>query len=289
MFREPLFQFLVAGAVLFAGYAYLHPGSMSQPGSQAVRIGQGEIRWLEETFASQQGRAPTKQELSGLVETLVEEELLAREARAMGLDQGDTVVRRRLAQKLTFMMEDTAHIAEPTEADLRRYYELNVDRFRSAPLVSFVQVFFNPGRGPQVEIDARAALTRISAAGDDAAIQGMGDSLLLEDTYRDLDQQALSNLFGADFATAVFALTPGSWSGPIKSGYGLHLVKVTTLKPGKSRSFGEVRDKVADAWRSEQERSYKASYLADLRRKYGVEIDQQLSALVDLAPAGVAK
>ena len=289
MFREPLFQFLVAGSVLFAGYAYLHPGSMSQPDSQAVRIGQGEIRWLEETFTSQQGRVPTKQELSGLVETLVEEELLAREARAMGLDQGDTVVRRRLAQKLTFIMEDTAQIAEPTEADLRRYYEPNVDRFRSAPLVSFMQVFFNPGRGPQVESDAKAALTRISAAGDDATIQGMGDSLLLEDTYRDLDQQALSNLFGADFATAVFALTPGSWSGPIESGYGLHLVKVTELKPGKSRPFDEIRDKVAEAWRNEQERSYKASYLAGLRGKYGVEIDQQISALVDLEPSGAAK
>jgi hypothetical protein len=101
LLREPLFHFLIAGALLFAGYEWLNRGKPQSEALEPVRIGEGEARWLRETFASQWRRQPTADEFNGLLATLVNEEVLAREARALGLDQDDTIVRRRLAQKLT--------------------------------------------------------------------------------------------------------------------------------------------------------------------------------------------
>jgi len=114
-------HFLPAGAVVFGGYAGLNPGARTEPMPDPIRIGAGEARWVREAFPSQGRREPTPDEMSGLLATLLDEELLAREARALGLDQHDTMVRRRQAQKLGFLVEDTARLAEPGDAQLRRF------------------------------------------------------------------------------------------------------------------------------------------------------------------------
>src|SRR3954462_8099174 len=120
--REPLLHFLIAGDLLFGGYEWLNRSAPTAQAEGSVRIGEGEVRWLRETFANQWQRGPTGEEMNDLLATLIEEELLAREARALGLDQNDTIVRRRLAQKLTFLVEDTSRIADPSDDELRRFY-----------------------------------------------------------------------------------------------------------------------------------------------------------------------
>ena len=134
------------------------------PSTDPVHIGEGEIRWLKKTFANQWHREPTGEELHRLVSSLLEEELLAREAKTLGLDQNDTVVRRRLAQKLTFLVDDTSRISEPSDEDLRQFYDTNAERFRVEPRVSFTQIFFNPARRQHAETDAKAALVLISTS-----------------------------------------------------------------------------------------------------------------------------
>ena len=222
---------------------------------------------------------PSGAELSGLVEGLLEEELLAREAEALGLGENDTVVRRRLAQKLAFLVDDTVRLAEPTEAELRQFHAAHPDRFRAAGRVSFRQIYFNPEQRPHAEADAKTALLRISSS-DEVMTQDVGDRLLLETEFRDLDEQTVSNMFGPDFAGAVFALEPGAWRGPLKSGYGLHLVRLTSTSPGASLPFEEVRIKVIEEWRRQRERETKAAYLAKLREKYGVVLDDSVKALL---------
>ena len=287
LLRDPLLHFVFAGSVLFGGYALVNRGEMNPPATDPVHIGEGDIRWLKDTFANQWQRPPTEEELRGVVAGFLEEELFAREAKALGLDQNDTIVRRRLAQKLTFLVEDTSRIVEPSGAELRRFYDANAERFRVEARVSFTQLFFNPERRQHAESDARAALVLISARGTDGAA-AIGDPILLENEFHEVDEQTVSKMFGADFARAIFLLKPGPWAGPVKSGYGVHLVRVTDLSPATPRPFEEARPKILEEWRRQQEAEAKAAYLGKLREKYGV-IDDSVSRLVAPPPVEVKK
>jgi PPIC-type PPIASE domain len=283
LLRDPLLHFVVAGVILFAGYELMNRGELNPSTINPVHIGEGEIRWLKDTFANQWQRPPTEDELRGLVTGFLEEELFAREAKALGLDQNDTIVRRRLAQKLTFLVDDTSRIVEPADEELRRFYDVNAERFRVGAQVSFTQLFFNPEKRQHAESDARAALVSISATGSDGTA-AMGDSIMLENEFHDVDEQTVSNVFGSDFARAIFLLKPGSWAGPVKSGYGVHLVRVTDLRPATVRQFEGVRPKILEEWRHQQETEVKAVYLSKLREKYGVVIDDSVSRLLAAPP-----
>ena len=266
LLREPLFHFVIAGALLFGGYEWLNRGERTAMPDEPIRIGEGQVRWLQETFAAQWRRSPTKEEMKGLLATLTEEEILAREARALGLDRDDTVVRRRLAQKLSFLVEETSRIADPTDGELRRFHGEHSERYRADPRITFRQVFFSPQRRPQAEADATAALIRVSATG--APVEG--DPMLLDDSYDDVDQPAVTSLFGA----------ARGMERPGEVGLRLHLVQVTDLRPGSARRFEDVRDVVANDWRRERERDTKAAYLAKLRDKYRVATDPAVERLL---------
>jgi len=281
LLRDPLLHFVVASVVLFGGYELINRGEMNPPATDPVHIGEGDVRWLKDTFANQWQRPPTEDELRGLVASFLEEELFAREAKALGLDQNDTIVRRRLAQKLEFLIGDTSRIVEPADAELRRFYDTNAERFGVEARVSFTQLFFNPEKRQHAESDARAALVSISGMGADGAA-AIGDPILLENEFHEVDEQTVAKMFGADFARAIFLLRPGSWAGPVKSGYGVHLVRVTNLSPATVLSFEEVRPKVLEEWRHQQQTQAKAVYLSKLREKYGVVIDGGISR--SLAP-----
>jgi hypothetical protein len=194
--------------------------------------------------------------------------VLAREARALELDVGDTIVRRRLAQKMEFLLDDTIRTTEPPEPELRVLYETRLDLVRTPARVSFTQVFFRREDG---DGRARASLVALSDAA--ATPDEEGDRLLLGDTFADQDEPALTNLFGAAFAQAVLALPAGRWSGPIESGYGLHLVKVTGVSSPQARPFAEVRERLAEEWRRERQETAQAQLLQGLMRKYQVVVD----------------
>jgi hypothetical protein len=273
LLREPLVHFLIAGSLLFGGYEWLNRGAPSSDAVEPVRIGQGEFRWLSETFASQWRRQPTADELDDLLTTLVSEQLLAREAHSLGLDRDDTIVRRRLAQKLTFLVEDTSRIAEPGEDELRRYYTAHTDHYRAAKLVSFRHAFFSPQRRPDADGDARLALASMVASGASSVGSPTSDPLLVDDTFTDVDAQAVASLFGPDFARSLFDLPAGAWAGPIRSAYGVHLVEVTQTREAVPRPFEEVRQAVIEDWRRQKNVEAKETYLARLREKYGVVIE----------------
>jgi hypothetical protein len=279
LLREPLLHFLIAGVLLFGGYEWLNRAAADSTSEGPVRIGLGKVRWLQQTFANQWRRGPTAIELNELLATLLEEELMASEARALGLDRGDTIVRRRLAQKLAFLVDDTTRIADPSEDELRRYYTDHAERYRDQPRISFSHVFFSPARRAHADGDARMALPLASAASGNAeAGEPEGDPVLLEHSYAELDPSAVGSLFGAEFASAVFALTPGMWSGPVKSAFGVHLVRVTQLRPASTHGLEEARPAVTEDWRRERARQTKTAYLARLREKYGVVIEDDAQA-----------
>ena len=284
LFREPLVHFAIAGVVLFSAYAWLNGNRPASDGVEPVRIGAGEVQWLKETYSSQWLRPPDATELQGLVTDLVNEELLAREAQAMGLGENDTIVRRRLAQKLKFLVEDTSRLAEPDDAELRQYFEANAARFEDNPRVSFSQIYFNPENRKDAAKDAGLVLAGLSADAS-ADVREFGDRFLLEAEMTDADRQAIANAFGDEFADALLAVETGKWSGPLKSGYGTHLVFVSARETARKPAFEAVRDKVIAEWRRESEQKVSQDYLARLREKYGVEFDDSVKAQLEPQPA----
>jgi PPIC-type PPIASE domain len=267
LLKEPLLHFVVLGGLLFAVHASLAPGEEAAPTEPVIRITAADADWLREMWTRQWRRPPTDEELAGLLADQLKEEVLAREAQAQGLDVGDTVVRRRLAQKMAFMLDDTLRVAQPTEAELRAFHDAHPDLVRTPARVSFTQVFFRREQG-----DGRARAT-LASLSNGAPAEELGDSLLLGDTFADQDEQALTDQFGAAFAKAVLALPAGRWSGPIESGYGLHLVKVTQVSPPQARPFAEVRQRLAQEWYRERQETARAHLVDGLMRKYRIVAD----------------
>jgi hypothetical protein len=288
MLKEPLLHFLLAGAVLFGIHTWMNRGVETEAAgnAQPVSLGPGDVQWLAENWTTQWRRPPTEDELRGLVADYLNEQLLAREARALGLEDNDVIVRRRLAQKLTFLLEDTVRRAEPSESALQQFHAANANRFQSDAHISFRHVYFSPQRRADARSDATAAL-RLLLGQSTPPVGELGDRTLVASEFDDEREQSISGTFGPAFARAVFSLKPGAWSGPIESAYGLHLVLVATRQEAQKLPFSEVRERVLEAWRHEQETMAKERYLAELRRKYGIVIDDAIKPL--LAPGTTAK
>jgi len=268
LLKEPLLHFVVLGGLMFAAYSAFGTAERAAQPQSVIRMTAADAEWLKAMWTRQWRRPPTDEELTGLVADHLKEEVLAREARALELDVGDTIVRRRLAQKMAFLLDDTIRTGEPPETELRVLHEARSDLVRTPARVSFTQVFFRREDG-----DRRARASLVALADAAATPDEEGDRLLLGDTFADQDEPALTNLFGAAFAQAVLTLPAGRWSGPITSGYGLHLVKVTAVSPPQERPFAEVRERLAEEWRRERQETAQAQLLQSLMRKYQVVVD----------------
>jgi parvulin-like peptidyl-prolyl cis-trans isomerase-like protein len=283
-FKEPLLHFVLAGAILFGAYAWIHRGNTAKS-PEAIHITAGDVAWLKETWARQWLRQPSDDELKGLLADYLREELLAREARDLHLDQGDQVVRRRLAQKMTFLLEDTARAAVPTDAELRPVYEAHGKEFEDPARISFSQIYFDASRHPEGALEAaRRALVPLRHSGLPARF---GDAANFPKEFTDETEPAVAGLFGADFTRAVFHLPVGAWEGPIQSAYGVHLVRVTKVEAARSRPFDDVRAQVVEMWRSEREKQATDAHVAALLQKYDVVVDESVKPL--LGPATSAE
>lgn len=272
MLREPLVHFLLAGLALFAGYARLHPDADASRASRRIELGEEDVRQLALGWRAQGRPEPTADELRSLVEARVREEILYREALALGLDRDDTIVRRRLAQKMEFLADDPAAVPEPTRDELRAWFASHAERFASPARASFHHFYFSTDRrGARARDDAAAALARIAGAPPaEAAAAGLGDPFMYQDAYPDRPREAVAGVFGAAFAAALFELPTGAWQGPIESGYGWHLVFLDALEPARTPAFEAVEAEVRAEWVAEQRAAARERTLRELRARYEV-------------------
>ena len=272
LLREPLVHFLLLGASLFVVYHYVRPATDAPPSNREIRLSLDELSQLALRFQSQWRRPPTIHELNRLVDGGIKQEILYREALAMGLDKDDTIVKRRMAQKMQFLAEDVAAQREPTTAELKSWYAENSDKFATPKRVSFRHLYFSPDRrGKNARDDASKALAKLAGQPEDSKLaQTLADPFMFQDYYRDRAPEYLGKEFGPQFAQAVAQLPTGSWQGPIESGFGWHLVFVDTEIAGRVPAFEEVEPDVKTAWLGEQkalawEKAYK-----EMRAKYTV-------------------
>ncbi len=272
LLREPLVHFLLLGAVLFAVYHYVQPDRGAAPSSKQIQLTLDDLGQLVMLFQLQWRREPTPEEFNRQVESKVQQEVLYREALAMGLDKNDEIVKRRMAQKMQFLAEDVAAEREPETAELRSWFEKNKAMFAQPTRVSFRHLYFSPDRrGQRARDDAAKALAKLAGQPQDAKLAAtLADPFMFQDYYRDRAPDYLGKEFGPRFAQAVAKLAPGSWQGPIKSGFGWHLVFVDAVIPGRVPNFEEIEPDVKTAWLGEQkalawEKAYK-----EMRAKYTV-------------------
>jgi hypothetical protein len=257
--REPLVRFLLIGAVLFAGMQMIR--AAQRP---VVRIDASELNQLATYWEAQTQRPPTKAELAGIIGDRIDEELLAREALRLGLDKNDMIIRRRLAQKMGFATDD-AQAAEPTEPQLRAYYARTAERYAAPARVAFQQVFFSgdrPHGGAQM-----AAAQALERAEEGGRADPTGDPFLFPLAYDDVNLPDLVRDYGTAFEKTLETAPIGTWTGPVLSPYGWHIVKVTARRAGAATSFEAVRDQVRDAYLSDRRESSRAAFMAGLRKR----------------------
>ena len=283
LLREPLVHFLALGAALFALSAVLGERGTTQ---DRIVVTSGQIEHLAATFARTWQRPPTPPELQALIDAWVREEIYAREARALGLDLDDTVIRRRLWQKMEFLVEDAA-ATPPSEAELQVYLTAHPDAFRTEPRLSFRQVFVSPDRrGDGAASDAVTLLERLRAAGPGADIAG--DRLRVPDELQRVPRSEITRLFGDVFAARLESVEPGAWVGPIESGYGLHLVFVRERVDGRLPPLAEVRPAVEREWLAARRKAQVETAYQERRARYTVVIEPPATSedKVATAPAG---
>ena len=270
--REPALQFLLIGTGLFLAYGWLHGrASFSR---DTIVITEGRIEQLAAGFAGLHRRPPTREELDGMVQDAVREEILYREAMALHLDEDDVIVRRHMAQKLQFVSEDTHPVAEPTQAQLRDFLAQHPQQFQAERGYSFTQVFLNPQRhGSQLQADAQRLLAALRRAPEDVALVKGGDPFLLDSHFERLPAGETARLFGVDFEKALQTTATGQWQGPVTSSLGTHLVLLRLRdEPGPPR-LADIQAEVRRAWMNEQRELANARFYAELRRRYDVKVE----------------
>ena len=265
--REPLLHFVLIGALLFAFTAW----RQQQHDSAEIRITSGEIAQLAAFWETQSQRRPTSEELRGLIEERIDEEVLAREAVRLGLDRDDVIVRRRLAQKMAFVSDDLAVVTEPAEADLRAYFEAHKEAYTTPDLYALRHVFFNPDRhGMALDADARRALQRLTRGANASEV---GDPFMLPRELADVSRDDIARDFGSVFAEAVTTSTPGAWAGPVRSPFGVHLVKLEAHTPSSVARFEDVRDRVREAFLAQKQQEANAALRTKLRGQYKIVVE----------------
>ena len=276
--KEPLFHFLLIGAVLFLIFKVYDDPAGSQ--SSQIIITDGQIAFLKANYARTRQRTPSKEEEQGLIDSYVREEILYREALALGFDKDDSVIRNRLRQKMDLMSDELAGIAVPTDGQLQQFLENNSEKFRTEPQIAFRHIFVDIAhRGIAAEDEAERILSLLSDEGDRTNPETLGDRLMQPKSFGLTRVSEIAKLFGKPFSLELTKLTPRQWTGPIQSGYGLHLIFLTDYVADSLPKLDEIRGTVEWEWSAANKKELKENIYNELRKKYTVEFERSANGV----------
>jgi hypothetical protein len=284
--REPMVHFLAIGIALFAANSLIH-GPERDASGEAIAISQGQVNQIAESYRLLSGRLPSRVELEALVDDFITEEISYREAVAMGLDADDTIVRRRMRQKVEFLLEDATASEEPSEAELQTWLADHAADYRLPERRAIRQVLAaTDRRGERTRSDAEAFLVKLRSNTDPAKL---GDPSMLPAAMPLTTEEGIASLFGGDFAASVFSGKGESWFGPVASPFGQHLVLVIETEAGRAASLEDVRDKVRSDMIESRRDQARDDFQARMRKRYQIRIDwpesyEGLPAKPDPAP-----
>jgi PPIC-type PPIASE domain len=269
--REPLIHFLAIGAVFFLYWHFAGDRLAGQ--SQSIFITPAQVERIAQVWAKTHLRPPTAEELAGLVEQEIDEEILYRQAVALGLDRDDLVIRRRLATKMEFLTDDLAEAANPTDEQLQAFLLQHPEKFSLEPLTSFRQIYLDRSkRGDKAAADAENLLAQLNGKSS-ADWKTLGDPLPLPNEFSDAAPVDVARALGREYPKKLAQLPVGRWSGPVESGFGLHLVQVQGRKPGKAQPLAEVREAVLNEWRTAKRQELAAKFRQQRRASFAVNVE----------------
>lgn len=268
LLHEPMLQFVVAGAVIFGATQFI--AAYRDHSARTIVIDDALRDRLSKLYALQLGAKPTDEQLAGLIDTHVHDEVLYREALALGLDAGDEIIRRRLVQKMGFLQSDLIIASDPDDQTLRTFYQGHAAQFAEPARVSFQQYFFATDAGGNDPGRAALTLARLNAA---TAAPPAAAASPLAPAYRQLDRPGLTQLFGTSpIVDALLQAPVGRWQGPFRSGYGWHLIRIEQRDEAAVPPFEAVREAVAEAVRAQQKDENNRRSFEQLRARYEVQV-----------------
>ena len=274
--KEPLLHFLVIGALIFIVFSMVNTQEISVDEKKIV-VSTGDIERQAAIWLKSRNRPPTEIELKGLVDSYIREEVYYREALALGLDQNDTVLRRRLMQKMEYLSEDIAELNPPDQAALNAYFLAHKEKYELPARVSFTHIYFNFDKhGRQIVEDAKSVLAEIQAATspDNVHAPDLGDQFMMQYTFTLETPFQVVRLFGQEFAKQLFQLETNSWKGPIESSYGLHLVRINEKVDARMPEPASVIDKVRTDWMSEQRQKTNKEIYERFKERYEIVVEE---------------
>ena len=273
-FKSPLVQFLLLGVVIYLAYAFVAKQREVSTDFTVV-ITAREVEWMDANWKKRWMRAPTEAEREGFIKQYVRENLLYREALALGLEKEDPVIRRMLAQKIERMVQDLAMGVEPTDEELKAWFEAHADDYLDPERLTLTQIFFDPDkRGDDTLTDAEAVKLKLQVLEEAvAASKEMGDSFMLQSYFPARTQMEIAKVLGGGFAESVFKLSEGKWHGPVLSGYGVHLVYIQRREEPVLPEFAAVKDRVLEDWQTQKRIDLTEEYVDTLRGKYTVVVE----------------
>jgi len=268
--KEPLFQFLLIGLGLFLLYNMVNTDEV---GNEIV-IDDYLINELAAKWKMKRTREPSLQEIKGLVQLYIEQEVLYREALAMNLDHNDEIIKRRLAQKMEFISDEFASSLQPTEDMLREYFEKQKENYQKPSVFSLKQIYFSEDKRATAIEDAQRAV-------EDEYPENFGDQISLPSNYINTASNKIAIDFGFAFAGALDTLPLGKWTGPVRSGFGVHLVFIENKKPAGFYTFEEVANKVNLDYNFEASNDFKKQLINSLLENYNIRFELEDSQLKD--------
>jgi hypothetical protein len=280
--REPLVHFLLIGAGLFLLFNFTNGSAGDQPNQIVVTPGQ--VKQMTANFTRSRMRPPTEQEIAALIQSHLRDEVYYREALAMGLDKGDALIRRRMRQKLEFILEDISAQADPSDEVLTDFMQQHMDRYRLEAQISFRQVYLSPDRRKDMVGDARKMLARLQGGTDPKTL---GDPIMVGHKFTFASESEIERAFGKSFVQQILELEPGKWTGPVLSGLGGHLVMVSEWRDGRMPELAEVRTAVERDWLSQRGKELKDITFRKLLEGYEVVMEPP-AKLEDGANAAIA-
>jgi hypothetical protein len=271
LLREPLLQFVVLGAALFGFFQLVDRKKADAP--ERIVVSAARIDNLADGFARTWRRPPGREELQGLVDDYIRDEVFYREGRAAGLDRDDVIIRRRVRQKMEFFAEDIS-AAEPSEEQLAAYLQSNPERFKTEDRLSFHQIFLSATRRAEtLEDDIKRLAHDLGHADATIDTTALGDAFLLGDEFHAMSVSELTGIFGDNFSKSISVTEQGRWQGPIVSSFGQHFVYVSEHIPGGVPPLGAVRDAVHREWSNARRLGAEQKLYGSLRERYEIVVE----------------
>jgi hypothetical protein len=269
--NEPLVQFLALGGVLFVAYSLLGP--VREPAPERIVISRSVIDSLEAAFQATWKRPPTTSERRALIDDHIAEEVLYREAQKLGLDQDDVVIRRRMRQKMEFLLQGGLALATSDETALRVFFEAEQKRYKEPDRHSFRQLYLGPHNGAEDVARWEALAVQLNGA-QPTDLEQFSQPSLLPPRMELARSTVIDRVFGKGFTEKIQAQESHRWSGPVASSYGWHLIWIERVEPGGPRAFEAVRPQVERDFAYQRKQEAQAALIKRLKQQYEIVIEE---------------